>query len=484
MRKPFSRQRRLDCNSPENVSLNFECRHEIIPILRSLQHIYSQPVLRDQILELVAQDVNGESRDDCGRPGLNYWQILVLSAVRLGCDYKYDALQDLAEQHRALRQMMGLGDWDDENFNFRRIRDNISLVRPETIGAVDGLIVSEGHRLAPEAAKEIRADSFVMETNIHYPSESTLIRDGVRKIIELIVPQAEAFNLPGWRQHKHLLEKVRKLTRRIERIASRKGSDYKNRLKKPYRQLLQLSGKILRKARALCEAFSALDDDCSMVFNVQTISTFIERTQHVRQIAHRRVLNGEKVPNNEKLFSIFEPHTQLYKRGKAGEPVQFGRLILVFEDKAGFVVHLLARDKGDRDVIVEQTRALQDVLNGKMESLSLDRGFHSPQNQLLLAQIVKHPCLPKPGAKQAAEQEETATVKFRKARQRHSGIESAIGALQSGNGMKRCRDHTEIGYQRYLSLAILGRNLHTLGRLLIAQQAPKSLAAQSKRKAA
>ena len=486
MRKPLSRQRRLDCSSPENVSLNFECRHEIIPILRSLQHIYSQPILRDQILELVAQDVNLKSRDDCGRPGLDYWQILVLSAVRLGCDYEYDELQDLAEQHRALRQMMGLGDWDEEKFSFRRIRNNISLVRPETIAAVDGLIVSEGHRLAPEAAKEIRADSFVMETNIHYPSESTLIRDGVRKIIELIVPQAEASNLPGWRQHEHLLGKVRKLTRRIERIAARKGADYKRRLKKPYRQLLQLSGKILRKARALCEELSALDDGCSMVFNVQEISTFIERTQHVRQTARRRVLNSEKVPNNEKLFSIFEPHTQLYKRGKAGKPVQFGRLILVFEDKAGFVVrhHLLARDKGDRDVIVEQTRALQDVLNGKMKSLSLDRGFHSPQNQLLLAKIVKHPCLPKPGAKQAAEQEKTATVKFRKARQRHSGIESAIGALQSGNGMKRCRDHTEIGFERYLALAILGRNLHTLGRLLIAQQAPKSLAAQSKRKAA
>jgi hypothetical protein len=417
---------------------------------------------------------------------LDYWQILVLGAVRLGCDYDYDALQDLAEQHRALRQVMGLGEWDDESFSFRRIRDNISLVSPETIAAVDGLIVAEGHRLAPEAAKKICADSFVMETNIHYPSESTLIRDGVRKIIELIVPQAEACNLPGWRQHKHLLAKVRKLTHRIERIAARKGSNYKSRLKKPYRQLLQVSGKILRKARTLCEELCSLDDGCSMVLNVQEIATFIERTQHVRQVARRRVLNGEKVPNNEKLFSIFEPHTQLYKRGKAGEPVQFGRLILVFEDAAGFVVrhHLLPRDKGDRDVIVEQTRALQDVLNGKMESLSLDRGFHSPQNQLLLAQIIEHPCLPKPGAKQAAEQKKTATVKFCEARQRHPGIESAIGALQSGNGMKRCRDHTEIGFERYLALAVLGRNLHTLGRLLIAEQAPKALAAQSKRKAA
>jgi len=219
---------------------------------------------------------------------------------------------------------------------------------------------------------------------------------------------------------------------------------------------------------------------------VQEIRTFIERTQHVRDTARRRVLHGEKVPNEDKLFSIFEPHTQLYKRGKAGEPEQFGRLFLMYEDAAGFVVHhyLLPRDKGDRDVIVEQTKALQEFLNGKMESLSLDRGFHSPDNQVQLLKIVKHPCLPKPGAKQAAKQEETATVQFRQARQRHPGIESAIGALQSGNSLKRCRDRTEIGFERYLALAILGRNLHTLGRLLIAQQVPKSLAAQSQRKAA
>jgi hypothetical protein len=417
---------------------------------------------------------------------MDYWQILVLSAVRLGCDYDYDALQDLAEQHRALRQMMGVGDWEEESFQFRRIHDNICLVRPETIAAIDQMIVGEGHRLAPEAAKKVRADTFVVETNVHYPSESTLIRDGVRKVIELAVVQAEALNLPGWRQHEHLLGKVKKLTRRIERIANRKGPDYQTRLKKPYRQLLQVSGKILRKARLLCEELDTLDRDSGLVFPAQQLCTFIERTQHVRGTARRRVLHGEKVPNEEKLFSIFEPHTQLYKRGKAGEPQQFGRLFLVYEDAAGFVVHhhLLPRDKSDRDVIVEQTKVLQRILNGRMESLSLDRGFHTPENQVELLKIVKHPCLPKPGAKQAVKQLETATVQFRQARQRHSGIESAIGALQSGNGMKRCRDRTEIGFSRYLALAILGRHLHTLGRLLIAQRAPKALAAQSLRKAA
>ena len=92
-------------------------------------------------------------------------------------------------------------------------------------------------------------------------------------------------------------------------------------------------------------------------------------------------------------------------------------------------------------------------------------------------------CLPKPGVKQSAKQLATADEDFLAAQQNHPGVESAIGALQSGNGLERCRDYSEIGFERYLSLAILGRNMQTLGRLLIAKECPKSEAAQSRRKA-
>jgi len=112
MRMRFDPQPRLDCPPIEEVKLNLNCRDEIIPILRALQHIYSQPALRDQILDLIARDVNGETRDDAGREGMDYWQILVLAAVRLGCNLDYDRLQNLAEEHRALRHIMGIGDWD------------------------------------------------------------------------------------------------------------------------------------------------------------------------------------------------------------------------------------------------------------------------------------------------------------------------------------------------------------------------------------
>jgi transposase, IS5 family len=483
MRKAFSCQQRLDCRNVLGVQLNLDCRDEIVPILRALQQIYSQPELRQQILNLVAQDVNQDARDDIGREGMDYWQILVLAAVRLGCNLDYDKLQDLAEQHRALRHIMGIGDWcEEQGFGWRRIRDNLCLLKPATIEQINHLAVAEGHDLQPEAAKQVRADSFVVETNIHWPTESTLIRDGVRKVVELCVLIASALTLPGWRQSEHLLKQVKQLSRNIERIAARKGPQYQPRLKSEYRKLLRKSGKVTRRAQQLLEQVEA-SPRLAVHPQLAQLRIFLERTEQVRSTARRRVLRGESVPNSEKLFSIFEPHTQLYKRGKAGEPVQFGRLAMIYEDAAGFIAHwyLLGREEQDREVVVPQTRLLQERLKGVIEEASFDRGFHTPDNQRELAEIVARPCLPKPGAKQAREQARQATLSFRRASRRHAGVESAIGALQAGNGLERSRDRSERGLERYLALGILGRNLHVLGKLLIAREAGQCEAARSQR---
>jgi transposase, IS5 family len=491
MRKAFDRQRRLDCPSVGDVSLNLHCRNETVPLLRALQHIYRTPKVRDSILAAIARDVNGQSSARRGRPGLSYWEILVLAAARLGCGCNYDQLQDLAENHRALRQTMGIGDWegveDQKRFDWRRIESNVNLLRPETIEQIHQAIVEEGHRLEPQAVETVRGDSFVIETNIHYPTDSSLIADGLRKVLGLAAALAAFFGLIGWRQHQHLYRKARRLVRAIERLAARKGSGCEA-LKQPYRELLELADMVRTRAETLRETVRkygrggnaetlALDKD---------LETFIQRTRQVCNLARRRVLAGETIPNQEKLFSLFETHTQLYKRGKAGEPLQFGRLVLVFEDGAGFITHhhVLPRDQGDRDVVVEQMRKVQKRHRGRIRRGSFDHGFHSPEVQKELAKILEHPCVPMPGSKQAMEQEAAASVEFRNARQSHPGIESAIGALQAGNDLKRCRDRTEKGFERYVALGILGRNLYVLGKLLIAREAPQSQAACSRRKRA
>jgi IS5 family transposase len=486
MRKSYSNQLRLDSVPVEQVTLNLESRGRIVPVLRALQFVYSDRRLVDHILDLIAADINKDTRTDTGRKGMDYWHICVLAAARLGCDYTYDQLQDLAENHRNLRAIMGLGDYDETEFTWKTIRNNICLLAPETIARISRAIVGAGHELTPDAVEKVRADSFVMEANIHYPTESSLLYDGLRKITALCLVFAEEHGVSGWRQHEYLLKRVKRLNREINRIAAKKGPGYKARMQPLYRELLRKTELLTQRARDLCQVIGQPQPSQFDLFGSNTLQAFIVRTEQVADTATRRVLKGESVANGEKLFSIFEPHTQLYKRGKASQPIQFGRQVLVFEDAAGFLVRavVMKRDENDKDVAVRETKSLQKDFNDGVKRLSFDRGFHSPENQTALSELVDNLCLPKPGAKQSVVQLENADDEFLAAQQNHPGIESAIGALQSGNSMKRCRDRSELGFERYVQLGVLGRNLHTLGRILIANENGQSAAGLSRRKAA
>ncbi len=489
MRIAFDPQLRLDCTPVLDVRLNTACRDEIIPILTALQHIYARPALRDSLLDAVAQDVNGVCSADLGRPGMQYWSILVLGAVRLGCNLNDDRLQNLADEHRSLRLIMGIGDWCDEpKFDWRCLRDNIALLSPDTIERLNHLIVGEGHRLVPEAAETVRGDSFVVATDIHYPTDSSLIGDGLRTIVATARRLAGVLGVGGWRQHRHLLRAVKKHLCTINRIAAAKGGDFRKRLQRAYLALFDVSDRVLARATELLDPALILISPGPAITTIERLRTklidFLNMTIRACDQARRRVLAEEPVANDEKLFSVFEPETQLIKRGKVPQPVEFGHRVLVIEDGAGFVCHyaILPRGAEDREVLVGEMKQVQRRLDGRIRSASFDRGFHSPENQRELAELVAQPCLPVTGHIQAERQEREATVEFRRARRRHPGIESAIGALQSGNGQARCRDRTFGGYCRYVGLGVLGRNLHVLGKLLIARADPKCVAGQSRRK--
>jgi transposase, IS5 family len=485
-------QQRLDCLPVTEVPLNLNCRDEIIPILRALQHLYGNVPLRRELLGLVGKDVNQTTSRKQGRRGLSYWEITVLAGVRLGCNLDYDKLQDLAENHRSLRRIMGIGDWQDAevDFDWRRLQDNLIKLRPETLKKLNDLVVTAGHQLAPQAIEAVRGDTFVVETNIHYPTESSLIRDGLRKVVTLAAALAVRHGQPGWRQHEHLLKNIKELDRAIGRVAraKRQGAD---RLKPGYKKLLALAEELVERARQLLQALAFRVDAEALAGlgagvggEERALLHYLELTAKVCGTARRRVLQGETVPNAEKVFSIFEPHTELIQRGKQPNPIQYGHKVLVIEDAAGFICdyQVLANGALDQDVVVPVMTKLQQRVGGKIQRASFDRAFHTPANQEQLAQVVPHPCIPKKGARSGRQQQEEATVEFRQARQHHPGVESAIGALQAGNGQERCRDKSKRGYERYVGLGILGRNLHVLGKLLLAQDDAACQAAKSKRK--
>ncbi|TWU41151.1 hypothetical protein Poly51_63970 [Rubripirellula tenax] len=487
VRKHYQSQQRFDCSPIAQVELNVQCRDEIVPVLAGLQFLYTNNQLRHKAVKLVAADLNEDSRRDVGRPGMDDWHVVVLAAVRLGCNFDYDKLQDQVENHRTLRQIMGIGDWEDPgNFSFRRIHDTLTKIKTSTLEKLNQTIVAAGQEIHGTAAQYARADSFVIETNIHYPTESSLIKDGVGKFTPICIELADELNVTGWRQAGHLSKKIKKLAQTIGRLAASKSRGKKEAMESLYSDLLHRTDLLIERAKTLIQTARDETSSPGVLEKSNALKHWIELTEQVCDTARRRVLLGESVPNNEKLFSLFETHTQLYRRGKAGQTNQYGRLALIYEDGAGFIshYHLMDRDALDRDVVVEQTEIAQRKHGDSIERASFDRGFHSEENEDELTRMIANVCvLPRhPG--QYAERLKNASVSFHQTRLQHSGVEAAIGVLQRGNGLKRCRDRSELGFERYLGLAILGRNIHTLGKLLIAMQHQSSAAATSLRQAA
>jgi IS5 family transposase len=288
----------------------------------------------------------------------------------------------------------------------------VCLIRSETLVKINELVVAAGHQLEPEAIESVRCDTFVVDTNIHYPTESSLIYDGLRKVLPLAAELAKQHGQSGFRQHEHVLSNVRDLVREIGRAGRAKGQGGAERLKRGYQDLLGLAKEMLDRAEQLLAALAFRVEDSleDVVLSTREMRLYhyVQLTRKVCDTATRRVLLGETVPNADKIFSIFEPETELIKRGKQPNPIQYGPSVLVIEDAAGFICHyqVVANGVLDQDLVVPVMKKLQKHFGGKIKRASFDRGFHTAENQEGLAKIVDHPCIPKKGQASGRQQQE------------------------------------------------------------------------------
>jgi hypothetical protein len=480
MRKAFDAQLKLDVPNLDHIEFDPASRHELEPILMALKHIYESPKTLQAILKLIAKDVAGDKNVQRGCPGLDYWEILVLAAARLGCDLDYDALADLATNHKKLRLILGRGDWDDQKrYPYNTIRDNLVKIRPETYQAISDLIVAEGHRLKPQAIEKVRGDSVVVQTNIHYPTDANLILDGVRKVLSLSAHLGQLFSDTTWQNWRTLFRPAKKLYRQIQKIAATQklSKDEKTaKFKPPYQKLIAEANDLTQKALKFKKnlKLKQLPDKVAKRRAKKLkadLNYFISATQYVAWLAERRVLHGETIKHDEKLHSLFEPHTQLINRGKFPFPIEFGHPVFFVEDQIGFIVdyQVMKNSLTDEKVSVPLLKDLQKRHQNKIKVVSLDKGSWTPENFKELQESFEVVCLPKKGRLTEEAKLRERTPAFRQARRWHPGVESAIHALVSGNGLAVCRDKGETGYDRYVALGVLGRNLHTLGKILFHQ---------------
>jgi len=455
-------------------------RHELVPILMALQHLHvnCRPVL-EEILDLIKADIAKQPKPKLGCRGMGYWQVLVLASLRLGANLDYDQLSDLASSHSKVREMLGHGPLDPQRYPKSTIHDNVSCLSAATIEKISNLIVFEGHRQCPKAIERVRTDSYVMKKNIHYPTDANLLLDGIRKIIRLCAAMAALVPLSGWRQHEYLITKARRMKRAIDKVARRKDKESADgKFQQTYRPLIDYAQLIVERAiesYAQVKSLNVLAPP--QVYRLSEalcseLQYFLGATEYMIDLAARRVLENQKIPHAEKVFSFFEPDTELINRGKVPNPTEFGHRVLIVEDSAGFILKAQVMDPGQTDekTPVSLMSELQQRFAGKIKAASFDKGFWSPGNLQELSAIVPLAVLPKKGKRSASDSAREGSKAFGKMRKWHAGVEAAIHALQAGNGLGICRDKGSDGYRRYLVLGVLGRNLQRLGSIFLEKE--------------
>jgi hypothetical protein len=326
----------------------------------------------------------------------------------------------------------------------------------------------------------------VVETHVHYPTDINLLLDAMRKVITLTGKLSETHGFSEWRQYRYNIRQVKK-HQRIAQLSKRGGGKAEVAKEKKqakmvevHQQYLDLSQHFLDKAEETLEMLRS-QGLVSLLKNLQTIEIEQYQQHANRQIdqIRRRVMDGETIPQAEKVFSIFQPHTEWIVKGKAGINQELGLRVCIIEDQYRFLLHHQVMEKQtDNQVavsIVEETKTrFKDF-----STCSFDKGFHSPDNQITLAEILDTVALPHKGKPSKKTREKESSADYQKAHDKHSAVESAINALEV-HGLNRCPDHGIDGFKRYIALSILARNIQRIGAILTDQE--RSLIERQERK--
>jgi len=465
-----------------NIRLDPRSRDDIPQLLRGLQYLYTDKKLSEAIFEILAKLTPETVDPELGRPGMALWKIFVMGSLRLNLNCDYDRLQELVNNHRTIRQMLGHGFTDDDlTYHLQTLKDNVQLFTPEILDEINQVVVQAGHKLKKKESVAARCDSFVVETNVHYPTDINLLLDAVRKIITLTAAYAEMNGLEGWRQSvyncrqvKRAHRKTQKMKRSTSKVVAIK-EERQRQIIQTYWDYLGLARKFVRKSEATLAAM-VIDADWVVAVKATEIQSFIKHAQRQMEQIERRVMDDEKIPHKEKVFSIFQTHTEWISKGKAGVPVELGLKVCIVEDSQGYLLHhRVMQQQTDKQIAIDLITETQ-ARYPNLRVCSFDKGFHSPQNQIELANKLDRVVLPKKGRCNKQEQERQASEEFKASRRQHSAVESGINALEV-HGLDRCLDHGLKGFKRYVALAIVARNIQKLGAEL-----QKKIQQQEKRK--
>jgi hypothetical protein len=477
MRQHFQQQTTLGITPISEVKFPLRSRDELPPVLMALKHIFVTPELNEKIFALLEKKIcSGKKKT--GRKGMDLWHIFVLAVVRHTLDTNWDRLEDLANNHKLLRKILGVYvekfGIEEIEYSYQAIVDNVSLIDEPLLLEINQLVAAYGHNMIKkkEEGLRIKTDSYALETNVHFPTDLNLLWDSLRKGLDTVENLMELSQVSGWRKIKRVYSTTKSLFRQASQLVFRsngKNEEQKRQAVKAY----------LRQSIQLQQRFEELIANPPVGFNVEFILLSIGALRRYNDFAkkftdqiERRLLKGEKIPADEKIYSIFEEHTEWITKGKMNKKVELGHLLLITTDQHQLILdYKIMEGEKDAAQVIPLRQRIQENYPGKtIHSHSFDKGFYSKENlSALQNDYTEQPVMPKRGRLTKADMERESNKTFRQLRRAHSAIESNINMLEH-HGLNRCVDKGIAGYRRNVGLSVLAYNLHIIGNYLKLQQ--------------
>jgi IS5 family transposase len=342
-----------------------------------------------------------------------------------------------------------------------------ALIQPGTLEQFNQRLTELATQLKVTKGRKLRTDGTVVETNIHPPSDSSLLGDSVRVLGRSLSRAKQVLGeQAGLGKEVFRIRSVRRLARQVGE-AMRKGSETaKIEGMVAYRKLVKAAQVTIQQVRqVLPELQESTVQEAEKLAEI--LETFLPRAEQVVDQTVRRVFQQEKVPAPEKIVSLFEPHTDIIRRNKAHKPTEYGHKVWLDEVDGGIVTRweVLAGNPSDDQQWAASLEHHQKLFGRPPDQASGDRGVHSPNNERIAKEKgVKRVILPQPGKKSEVRKQQERQPWFVRGRKWHVGIEGRISVLKRRFGLHRCWDHGKTGFEKWVGWGVIAANLRVIGQ--------------------
>ena len=307
--------------------------------------------------------------------------------------------------------------------------------------------------------------------NVHFPTDINLLWDACRSCIRILLQLDEAGLIKGWRKWKNWRKQLKTSMRICGKISKTGGANKEERLKKTAIEYLNKAKELKEKVCMSIKLLETQSLDMLLEVKLSELSYFLKMLIKHIDLIERRILKGEKIPHEEKVFSLFELHTEWINKGKVHPSVELGHKLLITTDQYGLVIDykVMKQPVDGKETLPLVKRLINRYGEGSIKSISFDKGFSNEKDRKLLEEYIEEVIMSKRGRLNKAEHERENQKRFIELRNKHNAIESDINCLEH-HGLNRCPDKGLKGFKRYAGLGVLAYNLHKIGSRLLEKE--------------